>query len=953
MIYRIEITHKEGIFSPQAEKVEKELHSFGFPKAKVRYFSVYILDTEEEQVSIEKIARDVLVDPVIEDYCITKGLLGKQSDEILEVTYNPGVMDTCVLTVEKAIEDLGVNDIESVNRIQKYKIQGMDLADKSVFKKFLYNPLIEHIVDTAVGVGASHLKYEFKKITVDLLSAADEKLMQISKQGCLSLNIDEMRVIQEHFKSQKRNPTDCELETIAQTWSEHCYHKTFRGIIEYEETDKKGNVKKEIIDNLLKSTVMKATKEIDHPMCVSVFKDNAGIIKFTKDLNLCFKVETHNHPSSLEPYGGASTGVGGVIRDILGVGRGGFPIANTDVFCFGYPDVSYDDLEEGMLHPKRIIKGVVSGVRDYGNKMGIPTVNGAVLFDNRFIGNPLVYCGTVGLIPSDKTEKYLKPGDLIIVIGGRTGKDGIHGATFSSAELDSSEVEGLSSCVQIGNPIEEKKIMQVIKRTQNEELFTAITDCGAGGLSSAVGEIAEEYGCRVNLNKVPLKYQGLSYTEMWISESQERMVLVAPKENLDALVEIFKEEEVEHAVLGEVADTHKLELFYNEECVCSLDMDFLYNGIPRYKRKAKYNIKKDKFSAKIPDLCRYSLKDVLGSLNIASKEWVIRQYDHEVQGTNVIKPLMNNSAPQDGAVIRPILGKKKGVAIACGINPFYSDIDPYHMTALAIDEALRNVVAVGGSIKNTAILDNFSWPSPDDEQNLGALVRSAKACYDYSVGFGVPFISGKDSLYNEFTVKGKRIMIPYTLLISSISVVDDIDKTMTSTFKEAGNLIYIIGKTKDELGASEYFRLNDINGGKVPQVDVKKAKKIFKKVHKSIKNKLIESCHDISDGGLAVALSEMCFGTGFGANAFLNEVPYKGKTRDDFIFFSESASRFVVEVKKENKDSFEKLLGKISHGLIGCVSDDAELKVHGLDNNLVVDDNIANLEKIWKNSLVL
>ena len=954
MIWRIEIKNKEEIPSAKAKEVKHELELFGYGDVEVEHTAVFLVDIETTKENIDLIAREVLADPVTENYIIKEGMSGEKGEGVIEITLDPGVMDPIALTVEKAINDLGVDGLVCVKTSQRYVFIGSKIPEKDEYKKFLFNPINAHIMDYEK---ATHIRtlnefadveYEFEKIEVDLMSADDAEMMKLSKEGCLSLTLDEMHAIKEYFITKGRNPTDIELEILAQTWSEHCNHKTFRGLIEYEETDEKGETKKELIDNLIKTTIFKATNDLNHPDCVSVFKDNAGIMKFTDKMNLCFKAETHNHPSALEPYGGASTGLGGVIRDILGVGCGGYPVANTDVFCFGNPDMPKEKLPEGTLHPHRIIKGVVSGVRDYGNKMGIPTVNGAVVFDERYTGNPLVYCGSIGIIPADKTEKTMKKDDLIVALGGRTGKDGIHGATFSSVELDGSEVESLSTCVQIGNPIEEKKIMAVIKRCMRKTLWTALTDCGAGGFSSSVGEITEEHGCKIELTNIPLKYSGLTYSEMWISESQERMVMVVPEENLSEFQQICEEEEVELVVLGEVTDTHRLELFYDGHQVADLDMEFMHDGTPRLKKTAQWTLvqEEQELLEKKEDYTE-DVEKLFGQLNIASKAWVVNQYDHEVQGGSVIKPFMNDFGPQDAAVIRPMLDEKKCVAISNGINPFYGDIDPYHMTALVIDEALRNITSVGAPISKTSILDNFSWPSPDDPKNLGALVRSSKACYDYGMAFGVPFISGKDSLYNEYMDGDKRIMIPYTLLISAMSVIEDSSKTTTSSFKQDGSLIYVVGLTKDELGASEYFRMKGKSDGVVPKVDAKRALNTFNKLCTAINNAHVNACHDISDGGLALAAAEMCFGNKLGCELFLDKVLYEGQSQDDLILFSESASRFVVEVLPENKEKFEESMKSVDISIVGCVTNNNNLTISGIDGQVVVDAKIDKLKKVW------
>ncbi|MFH0855909.1 MAG: phosphoribosylformylglycinamidine synthase subunit PurL [Candidatus Omnitrophota bacterium] len=803
--------------------------------------------------------------------------------------------------------------------------------------------------------------------------------MEFSRRGQLFLNLTEMQAIRNYFKGLRRNPTDCELETIAQTWSEHCSHKTFRGKIRYtEEIRKKGNAKKgdvstfsesrsekvetspffrtQVIDGLLKSTIMKVTKELNKPWCVSVFKDNAGIIRFDDKYNICFKVETHNHPSALEPFGGANTGIGGVIRDPLGTGLGAKPFLNTDVFCFGLPDYPFSKLPSGALHPKRVMKGVVSGVQDYGNKMGIPTVNGAILFHEKFTGNPLVYCGTAGIMPGDKSFKKTNPGDLVVVVGGRTGRDGIHGATFSSGELTHESEVVSCGAVQIGNPIQEKKMLDTILEARDKNLYSAITDCGAGGLSSAVGEMAAQMGCRVDLDKVPLKYSGLSYTEIWISESQERMVLSVPREKIEELLKVFENENVEASVIGEFTNTKKLKLYYRDNLVCDLDMDFLHEGLPEIVKEAVYTqLKHVEPKISCPKDLTFTLVKLLSHYDICSKESVIRRYDHEVQGGSCLKPLTGpeNDGPSDASIVKPVLGSPKGVVVSSGINFRYGFIDPYWMAASCIDEALRQVISSGGALKQTAILDNFCWGNPDKPDRLGSLVRCSYGCYDAAVGFGTPFISGKDSLYNEYSEHGKSMSIPGTLLISAISVMEDTDKAVSMYAKEAGNLIYIVGKTFEELGGSHYYDLSGAIGNIAPKVNFKKAKSLFCALSKAAFKGLVRSMHDCSDGGLAVAAAEMAFSGGLGMDIFLSAVPYEKSAakRNDFILFSESNSRFIVEVEKKKRKAFEQSLKGSAFGLIGCLNDSGRFKVYGLDGKPCINASINKLKEAWKEPL--
>jgi len=970
MRYNIEVKDRPGIFDAVGQGIKKDVRDLGIETVSSVHFSqVYILDGAISEEEVKRISEELLTDKISQIYSVNGAseLLTPNSQHTIEVAYNPGVMDPSEESILKGIKDLGIEGVESVKTAKKYLLKGKlkPAQLRTISEKLLYNKLIQHIVkplaiDHRPSIQADS---KFNLITVDLLNASDQELERISKDGQLFLNLAEMQSIKNYFKKLKRNPMDCELETVAQTWSEHCWHKTFRGKIDYRFKVHGSEFKVKKIDNLLKSTIMKVTKELNKPWCVSVFKDNSGVIRFDDKYNVCFKVETHNHPSALEPFGGANTGIGGVIRDPMGTGLGAKPILNTDVFCFGPPDLSFTKLPAGALHPKRVMKGVVSGVRDYGNKMGIPTVNGAVLFDEGFVGNPLVYCGTVGIMPRDKSFKKVNQGDLVVVVGGRTGRDGIHGATFSSGELTHESEVVSGGAVQIGNPIQEKKVLDTILQARDLNLYSAITDCGAGGLSSAVGEMGEDLGAEVYLDKVPLKYQGLSYAEIWISESQERMVLSVPKEKIAALTKVFEKENVEATVIGEFTGTKKLKLYYKDNLVCDMDMLFLHKGIPDVEKKAVYTQAKHA-EPKFPcpkDLSADLLK-LLSRYDICSKEWVIRQYDHEVQGGSAAKPLVGiaNDGPADASIVKPVLDSKKAVVVSCGINFRYGMIDPYWMAASCIDEALRQIISVGGSLKEVAILDNFCWGNPDKPDRLGGLVRAAYGCYDAAKAFGVPFISGKDSLNNEYAVKGKSLAIPGTLLISALSVMDDASKAVSMYAKEAGNLIYIVGKTYDELGGSHYYGLRNFIGNKVPRVSLKQAKFTFEALSRAVSLGLTRAMHDCSEGGIGVAAAEMAFSGGLGMEIFLSQVPYDivrsrelgvGSKRNDVVLFSESNSRFIVEVEKKNQQKFEKALKGISFGLIGCVSAKKDFKVYGLDEKVCLKADIGKLKEAWREPL--
>ncbi|VAX35956.1 Phosphoribosylformylglycinamidine synthase, PurS subunit / Phosphoribosylformylglycinamidine synthase, synthetase subunit [hydrothermal vent metagenome] len=963
MLWRIEIKHKRGVFDSLGLGIQKDIVDLGISSiSKVEIVHVYSLQGDITKKEVQTIARELLTDSVTQSFTLSSSKNPTQEKKssqyhIIEIAHNIGVMDPVEASTLKGIRDLGIS-VETVRTAREYCLHGKMTAKqkKIIISKVLSNKIIQHAVDIKDRYRESSVSHrrKFKLKIIDLIKASDRQLMKLSKDGQLFLNLDEMKVIQNYFRKLKRNPTDCELETLAQTWSEHCYHKTFRGNIQYEYTEG-GKKKKKMIRNLLKSTIVKATTELNKSWCVSVFHDNAGVIKFDEEDNVCFKVETHNHPSALEPFGGANTGIGGVIRDTLGTGLGAKPVCSTDVFCFAPPDMDFDQLPAGTLHPKRVMKGVVSGVRDYGNKMGIPTVNGAILFDRRYVGNPLVYCGNVGIMPKDKVFKKVYKGDLVVVVGGKTGRDGIHGATFSSGELTDESETVSSGAVQIGDPIQEKKVQDAQLQARDKNLYTAVTDCGAGGLSSAVGEMGEELGVCVDLDKVPLKYAGLTYEEIWISESQERMVLSVFPKNIKKLLKVFADENVEATVIGTFTGSKRLELFYEGNQVCDLGMKFLYEGNPKITKEARWAQPKTKSPRIVqPKNLNEKLCEALSHYNVCSKEWVIRQYDHEVQGGSVIKPLVgiNCDGPSDASVVAPKLGSTKGIAISNGINPRFGEIDPFWMAASCIDEAVRQIVSVGGDVTKIAILDNFCWGNPDKPDRLGGLVRAAEGCYKAAMGYQVPFISGKDSLYNEYAEGNKSIAIPGTLLISAIGIVNDITKTVTMDFKKEGNLIYAIGTTFDELGGSIYLDTFGVLGVDVPKVNMKNGIKTFLALNKAMSKGLVQSSHDCSEGGIGVALAEMAFSGGLGVTVRLDQVPYKGEQgRSDTVLFSESNTRFLLEVSPENQKKFEQVMKDVPLGCIGHVEATPEFVVYGMQKEICVNTYIAELKEFWQKPL--
>lgn len=965
MLWEVEILPSQDARDHEGLRVLSDAKSLGITGlTDVKSARSFLIQGELSETDAGKAAELLLCDSVVEQFRITALPDQATSTDCKNVLLHPGVTDSVAENAAKALaaQDLNVTNVATC---RKYWLTGdLSATEQSrLSSKVLANDAIEYIIDGPLplddlSVGGD---YECKLSTVPIRGMdSDEELMKLSAEGELYLQLAEMQTIRDYFKSLDRDPTDIELETVAQTWSEHCSHKTLAGRIHYTETQD-GEVVRDIqFGNMLKETVFAATMQIrenlgDKDWCVSVFKDNAGIVTFDENQDVCIKVETHNHPSAIEPYGGANTGLGGVIRDPMGTGLGARPVCNTDVFCFANPDFPADQLPPGVLHPKAVMEGVVSGVRDYGNRMGIPTVNGAVYFDDRYLGNPLVYCGNIAMIPTGKSEGKVSPGDLIVAVGGRTGRDGIHGATFSSAELteDSESISGGS--VQIGNPITEKMVLDVLLEARDQDLYSAITDCGAGGFSSAVGEMGEETGAEVWLDKAPLKYSGLSYTEIWISEAQERMVLAVPEATKDAFIDLCASEGVEASVIGMFTDSKELVLKYEDTEVGRVTMAFLHDGRPPVIREATYELgsgvglseaDQNASGSQTPTTGTATdqtetLKQILGSLNVASKEWIIRQYDHEVQAGSVVKPLVgiNNDGPSDAAVVRPDLNSNRGLVVSCGMNPHLGDEDPYWMTAAAIDEAIRNCVAVGADPSKIAILDNFCWGNTERPETLGTLVRAALACQDIAVAYSTPFVSGKDSLNNEFSYEdadGNRqtVAIPSTLLITALGQIDHVEQAVTMDLKAAGNKLYLIGETHtNELGGSHYNLVNNIEGGDVPKVDTTKNLANYMALNSAIKAGLIRSCHDLSEGGLAVSAAEMAFAGGIGVSLSDNLSTAE--------LFSESNGRLLVEVTADKAADFETAVSSAVE--VGTTNDSDRVTVGSL-----INATLEELKSAWQ-----
>ncbi len=928
-IYRILVrfTHAD----PRSAGYLSDARALGFHNLqRLECQDLYFIEGQLSQEDLQQLTLKLLTDPVTQtaswdEMPALQTDLGPDS-VILEVTLRPGVTDPVVHEIVRAAHELGLNGVHRAATGQRFVLKfdpSVEDIRASVIKSvdsLFANPVIQHwkignIEPSFPEEVASSGAVE----SIAICNLGDDELLALSKDRRAALDLTEMQAIQNYFTKEGRDPTDVEFETIAQTWSEHCVHKTFKAKIEvhrYTGTQ----VDKYTVDSLIKTYLKSATDKIAAPWVISAFVDNAGIIDFDDEFEISFKAETHNHPSAIEPFGGANTGVGGVIRDILGVSAK--PIANTDVLCFGKQNVSFDELPEGVLHRKRIMSGVVAGVQDYGNKIGIPAVNGAILFDEGYAANPLVFCGCVGIAPKGLHRKNPQVGDRVIVLGGRTGRDGLRGATFSSMTMDAQTGEVAGASVQIGDPIIEKGLIDVIVRARDLHLYNDITDCGAGGLSSAVGEMASKLGCDVELKKVKLKYPGLAPWEIWLSEAQERMVLAVAPENVPALQELCDTFDTELTDIGEFTGKHRLIVRYKGNPVVDMDNEFLHEGIPQRQLKAiieETPTIRLSASQSVPESDpKATLLNLLSSPNIASKSSVIRLYDHEIQGGTVVKPLtgVEADAPSDATVLKPIGTKgMKGIVLSNGINPEYGKRDAYKMAWSVMDEAIRNAVAVGADPERIAVLDNFCWGDPNRPETLGSLVEAARGCHDAALFYGTPFISGKDSLNNEYLgVDGQRHAIPPTLLISALGMMDDITKSVTMDLKEAGNVVYLVGSYPPS-GTSQSSVISDQSVPDVP----KETPQVYRALHKAIQNGLVKSCHDLSEGGFAVAAAEMCIGGRLGMTVPPTLVGV----------FTEVNGCLLVEVSPSNATVFENQFTDLPITKIGEVTSDPVLKIAG------------------------
>ena len=910
---------------------------------KIRTAKIYRLEGISKD-QVQKFAETVLFEPIDQRVSINRPIF-TDAVQIIEVAYKPGVMNPEAASLLKSAADCKI-PLKFADSSWEYVFYGKVKKEdiEKIVKRLLVNESVEHVVK----VPPKTLKISGKTPSVQKISISnfdDDLLMDLSKDR-LFLNLEEMKIIQNYFENIGRDPTDCEIEVLAQTWSEHCVHKTFKAKLVVD-----GKEKLPLFERI------KKTASFNKKLIVSAFVDNSGVIDFYEGWAVNGKVETHNSPSAIEPYGGAMTGSGGVFRDVLGTGLGAKPIASTDIFCFAPPDLPAKELPPGCLAPDYLLRKVVYGVRDYGNRVGIPTNNGSFHFHKDFRAKPTVAVGSFCIIKKSKAQKGKpKVGDLILTIGGRTGRDGVHGATFSSGEMTAETIDVLGSAVQIGNAIEEKRIIDLVLALSRKNLIRAVTDCGAGGYSSAIGEMAKSLGAEVYLEKVPLKYAGLAPWEIFVSESQERMVIAQDPKNLKKVAKFAKLYNVEIAQIGKFTGDKRLKVVYKKQTVCDLPMNFLHDGLPQRKMvgKSTKRTAKEKLPSKNIDIAKIWPK-VMAHGNVCSKEPIIRMYDHTVQGKNALSPLSgwDYSAPNDGAILEPILGKPYGLAISHGLNPALVKIDPYWGSVWAIAEAVSNFVAIGADINNAALIDNFIWPFPDSE-SLADLDKSVDACFDMAKTLSMPFVSGKDSLSSTYRYPdGKILKIPPVLLISVFGKIPDIKKTQSADFKKVGSTIVLVGNLDfKNLGGSAYF---DITGGsgKVPKVDTKNLKGVLQAITSGIQSGEILACHDISEGGMAAALSEMCFGANCGASvdfsSFKTSLPVmlrnSKQAGTDLVLFSETTGCFLVEVQDERVA--KKLFGNAPFQILGRTVKQQSISVNQASKT-ICEVSTSQLKSSWQ-----
>jgi phosphoribosylformylglycinamidine synthase len=1004
VVTRIEIATRPDLQDPIGAEVSLKIRSFlGIRVERVRTCEVYRVDAELREGEAQRVLRE-LVDPVLQRGALGR-LEGERFDVAVTVGYKPGVTDPVGKSAMVAIEDtLGrsLGNEAAVYCGRAYRLEGVDGEQaERIAAELLANPVIQTSKvetydewaaaspDLSVPRVAAHAMPEVA--TIDL-SGSDEALERISREGLLALGLEEMRAIRDHIRAAAardprrtalgldEQPTDAELECLAQTWSEHCKHKIFNATIRYVEPGRN-----ETVRSLFKSFVRRTTEEIDREVreregrswLVSVFHDNAGVIAFDEERHLVYKVETHNSPSALDPYGGAITGIVGVNRDPFGTGLGSDLLVNVWGYCFASP---FHDgpLPTGLLHPRRVRDGVHLGVIDGGNQSGIPYGRGWELFDDRYLGKPLVFCGTVGSLPVKVTgrpgeEKAARPGDLIVMTGGRIGADGIHGATFSSAALDESAPV---QAVQIGDPITQRRMFDFLLEARDEGLYSAITDNGAGGLSSSVGEMAERPGgARLDLAKAPLKYQGLAPWEILVSEAQERMTLAVSPERVDRLLDLARRREVEATVLGEFTDDGYFHVTYGDRTVAWLSMSFLHDGVPEMKLTARWSPPHfDEPPAGTPDEALGDLLLVmLRRLNISSGEARARHYDHEVKGLSVVKPYIGvgNDVPADATVFLARHGSRQGFVLSEGVNPFYSDIDTQAMAMAVVDEALRRQLCAGARLDRIAMLDNFCWPdpvesegTPDGAYKLAQLVRACRGLYEATRAYGTPLISGKDSMKNDSTKGGVKISVPPTLLVSAIGRIDDVQRSLTLEPRAPGDVVYLLGDTADETGGSEYLRQlgqrdgvptepgapRPYVGNKVPKLDPLRTVPLYRRLERAVREGLVRCASTPAKGGWAVTLARCAMAGELGLELELTETLRGAELPLDVFLFSESNGRFLITVTVEQAEHFERMFDGLPCRRVGVVTLDPRLRI-AVDGRIVIDLEVAALKAAFKETL--
>ncbi|MBX4205211.1 MAG: phosphoribosylformylglycinamidine synthase [Candidatus Doudnabacteria bacterium] len=919
-------------------------HTLGFTSVTgVKTVKVFRLEGVSKDQATE-LAEKLLAEAITQSYWVGP-VQPMNGARVMEVAYKPGVMNPEAASILKAASDLGITDLVAADTSREFHFFGTPTDEELavIRDRLLVNKTVQRVIDQVPTTLIIQGKPGSSAV-ISLRTMSDDELLGLSKDK-LFLNLEEMHIVQQHFCSIDRDPTDVELETIAQTWSEHCGHKTFNAKLMVD-----GKEKEPLITRL-----KKASRELHEAKgVISAFHDNAGVIRFYDGFGVSGKVETHNSPSAIEPYGGAATGSGGVFRDIMGTGQGMKNILSTDMFCFAPPDLPASELPPGCLHPNYLFRRVVAGVRDYGNRMGIPTANGSVHFHKDFRAKPTIIVGAYGIAPEEFCQKgEPQPGDLIFAVGGRTGRDGIHGATFSSGEMTATTITINSQAVQIGNAVEEKRTADALLAARDEHLIVAITDCGAGGFSSAIGEMGAKTGVWVALHRAPLKYPGLAPYEIQISESQERMIAAVRPENSERFRQICKLYNVEATILGEFTSTQRFLAEYEGEVVCDLSMEFLHHGLPQrtmIATKPPYRFMHAPLPR--PGVGRAWVQvyqEVLSHGRICSKEPIVRQYDHGVQGTNALPPYggVGQDAPNDAVILTPILGKSYGLVVSHGMNPVLMRRAPYNGALWAVAEAMANLVAVGGDPDTAVIVNNYIWPFPD-EQSLWTLDSAVEGVVMAMRMYGVPVISGKDSLSSTYRFPdGTKLEIPPVLCISAFGKIPDVTKTVSSDFKREGSAIILVGKIyENAMGGSVFEELYDRSQHQrmSPMVDQnRELKYIWQVLHRHIVRGDILACHDVSEGGVAVTLAEMCFGGRIGATFDIGRL---GSERPDLLFFTEMAGCFLVEVSEKVLRE-KKLFKDIPHTIVGHTLREFAINLSDYGGKLVSID-LEILRQAWQ-----